>query len=71
MKLDLSGLKLKKINFIYYKAIWYSVIKGSEMIMKNGKLAIKPDGSNPIHPKKKKKKRQLLHKNAVKLSTIT
>lgn len=49
MKLDLSGLKLQKINFIYYKALWFSVFKGSEMIMKNGKLATKPDGPNPIH----------------------
>jgi len=40
-----------KIIFIKYKALWYSVFKGSEMIMKNGKLAIKPDGSNLIHQK--------------------
>lgn len=52
MKLDLSGLKLKKKDFIYYKALWFSVFKGSEMVMKNGKLATKPDGSNSIHQKK-------------------
>lgn len=59
MKLDLPGLKLKKNNKnVYYNyKLFGSQFKGSEMILKNGKLTIKPDGSNPIHKKLKLEKK--------------